>query len=49
MKGNVTAISIVAALWSHGPTMLDRMQQKGISWPRFDSREMSDLIAYLNQ
>lgn len=49
MKGNVTAISMVAALWNHGPTMLDRMKQTNISWPRFEGQEMSDLIAFLNQ
>jgi hypothetical protein len=39
---------MVAALWSHGPKMLDLMAQKKIAWPRFSAREMADLIAYLN-
>jgi hypothetical protein len=28
--------------------MLEQMSSKGVRWPRFDRREMSDLIAYLN-
>jgi mono/diheme cytochrome c family protein len=39
---------MVAALWHHGPAMLDRMRAKGIPWPRFEGAQMSDLIAFLN-
>ena len=39
---------MVAALWRHGPAMLQRLNEKHLSWPRFDGHEMSDLIAYLN-
>jgi len=44
-----TSADMVAALWRHGPQMLDRMQSKKIPWPRFDGSQMSDLIAYLNK
>jgi mono/diheme cytochrome c family protein len=44
----VSGITMVSALWRHGPTMLALMLEKKITWPRFDTREMSDLIAYLN-
>jgi mono/diheme cytochrome c family protein len=40
--------SMVSALWRHGPAMLERMKSQGILWPRFDGREMADLIGYLN-
>jgi len=40
--------TMVAALWHHGPEMLDRMKAKGISWPRFDGAQMSNLIEFLN-
>jgi mono/diheme cytochrome c family protein len=43
-----TAATMVAALWHHGPGMLDQMKAKGIAWPRFDGSEMANLIAYLN-
>ncbi|HEX3747732.1 MAG TPA: c-type cytochrome [Bryobacteraceae bacterium] len=42
-------ITMVAALWEHGPRMLDLMKSKNIAWPRFTAREMDDLIAYLNR
>ena len=41
-------IAMLSALWEHGPRMLERMQEKRISWPRFEGGEMVDLIAYLN-
>jgi mono/diheme cytochrome c family protein len=44
----ISGITMVSALWRHGPTMLALMTEKQIPWPRFDAREMSDLIAYLN-
>jgi mono/diheme cytochrome c family protein len=44
----LSGITMVAALWRHGPAMLALMLEEKISWPRFDAREMSDLIAYLN-
>ena len=44
----VSAITMVSALWHHGPRMLDEMQAKGIGWPRFKVAEMSNLIAFLN-
>jgi mono/diheme cytochrome c family protein len=47
-RRSFTAVTMVSALWHHGPRMLEQMSGKGIRWPRFDGREMSDLIAYLN-
>lgn len=46
--GSMTAAGLVAALWHHGPAMLEQMRSRNIAWPRFETREMSDLIAYLN-
>jgi len=40
--------SMVSALWRHGPAMQEAMKKKGTPWPRFDARQMADLIAYLN-
>ena len=47
-KGQFSSVSMVASLWRHGPTMLDKMKQMNIQWPRLSERQMSDLIAYLN-
>ena len=43
-----SGITMVSALWHHGPKMLDEMKAKNISWPRFEGTQMSDLIAFLN-
>jgi mono/diheme cytochrome c family protein len=43
-----TAATMVSSLWYHGPRMLGEMNSKGIRWPRFEGREMANLIAYLN-
>jgi mono/diheme cytochrome c family protein len=47
-KNAYSDVTMVAALWEHGPRMLDLMNQKKLGWPRFTAQEMSDLIAYLN-
>ncbi len=42
-------VTIISALWRHGPQMLNRMQEAGIQWPSFrNPQEVADLIAYLN-
>jgi mono/diheme cytochrome c family protein len=42
-------VTIISALWRHGPQMFHRMKQAGIPWPRFgNGQEVADLIAYLN-
>ncbi|MBI1894957.1 MAG: c-type cytochrome, partial [Acidobacteria bacterium] len=46
--GSYSAPKMVSVLWKHGPSMLEAMEKKGVAWPRFTTREMSDLIAYLN-
>jgi mono/diheme cytochrome c family protein len=48
MAGRMTSFDMVAALWKHGPVMLNRMRLKKISWPRFSGSEMADLAAYLH-
>jgi mono/diheme cytochrome c family protein len=35
------------SLWASGPQMLEQMTAKGISWPRLDSAEAANLIAYI--
>jgi mono/diheme cytochrome c family protein len=48
MAGRMTSFDMAAALWKHGPAMLERMRLKKISWPRFSGTEMADLTAYLH-
>lgn len=45
---DASEVTMVSALWRHGPTMLALMSERKIPWPRFNAKEMSDLIAYLN-
>ncbi len=43
------SFEMVAALWSHGPTMQTAMRSKGVAWPRFVNTDMADVIAYLKR
>jgi mono/diheme cytochrome c family protein len=47
-KEGYSAITMISVLWGHGPRMLELMEQKKISWPRFTASQMADLIAHLN-
>ncbi len=44
---DATPVSMAAAMWNHGRSMLERMTEAGISWPVFNDREMVDLLAFL--
>ena len=39
--------AMVAALWKHGPKMLNTMEQKGVDWPLLTAPEVSSLVAFL--
>jgi mono/diheme cytochrome c family protein len=41
-------VTMTGALWRHGPSMLEALEERGMDWPVFEGSEMSDLIAYLN-
>lgn len=40
-------IFVAAAMWNHGPTMAEEMEARGIERPRFEGRELLDLVTYL--
>lgn len=40
-------IPVAAAMWNHGPAMIDEMRRRGIERPTFRGSELIDLIAYL--
>jgi hypothetical protein len=44
----MTSFDMVAALWKHGPAMLDQMRGQNLAWPQFAGDEMADLTAYLH-
>jgi cytochrome c2 len=43
-----TPVTMAAAVWRHGPSMLEVMNRERIQWPEFHGSEMSNIIAYLN-
>jgi cytochrome c2 len=46
--GRFSAARLASAVWSHGPRMLEEMKETGHEWPAFSSKDMADLIAFLN-
>jgi mono/diheme cytochrome c family protein len=34
-------------MWNHSPEMIDYMKEEFLEWPRFEGKEMADLISYL--
>ncbi len=49
LKGKANAISLTAALWNHGPRMLDQLRRARMSWHPITGKELNDLTAYLNR
>jgi mono/diheme cytochrome c family protein len=47
-KQEHSSLTMISALWSHGPAMLDKVKEKGFLWPRLSAADMSDLMAFLN-
>jgi mono/diheme cytochrome c family protein len=47
MKSANSPVLVAAAMWNHGPEMAETMKDKGIPRPKFEGREMVDLIAYV--
>ena len=43
-----TAVSFTAALWKHGPRMVDRTEALGIRWPTLEATDLGDLVSFLN-
>ncbi|MEO8028870.1 MAG: c-type cytochrome [Bryobacteraceae bacterium] len=43
-----SAITMVSALWTHGPKMLEKVKEMGEQWPKLSPTEMANVIAYLD-
>lgn len=43
-----TSVSFATALWRHGPRMLDRSLEKGMTWPVMQASDVGDIVAFLN-
>ena len=48
LRGKTNSYTLMAALWKHGPAMLESARERGIPWPQFSGSEMADLSAWLN-
>lgn len=46
-KRRFSAIFLAETMWNHGAEMAALMRRYRIAWPKFEGREMGDLIAYL--
>jgi cytochrome c2 len=44
---DLSPVSLVTALWSHGPAMQAEMIGKSMAWPHIDRSEITDMAAYL--
>lgn len=49
MSTQVSPTRFAAAVWRHGPSMLDQMRQQGAPWPALTDRDVADLLAFLNR
>jgi len=49
VAGVDTPIVWAQTMWNHAPKMEVRMQQVGVPWPKFQGREMNDLLAYVRE
>ena len=47
-QGYYTAITMVWALWAHGPKMLREIESQKQNWPELSESEMENLIAFLD-
>lgn len=43
-----TTVSFAAALWKHGPRMIDRAEESGVQWPILQATDIGDLVSFLN-
>jgi len=44
-----TTVSLVTALWKHGPKMVDRTEQLGMPWPTLQPTDIGNLVSFLNR
>lgn len=49
LKTYASPIGLAAAMWNHGVAMTGTMEQKGVTRPTFNARELIDLIAFINR
>jgi len=45
--GTRSPLDWASAMWNHAPTAMEKLRERGSSWPRFEDDEMRDLAAFL--
>jgi mono/diheme cytochrome c family protein len=48
LKSANSPVLVAAALWNHGPGMVEKLTASGVPRPTFDGRELADIIAYID-
>jgi mono/diheme cytochrome c family protein len=43
-----TPVTMISALWTHGPAMRQKMLEKGFPWPNLSPEDVNNLAAYLS-
>lgn len=49
VTGAYTPIAWTQTMWNHAPAMEAGMEQLGLNWPKFEGKEMNDLLAYIRE
>jgi cytochrome c2 len=44
---DLSPVSVIAALWNHGPAMQADMSKRSLAWPRIGPSEIADMAAFL--
>lgn len=47
-KEAFTTISFAAALWRHGPRMIEQAEESGLPWPTLKATDIGNLVSFLN-
>jgi cytochrome c551/c552 len=47
LNWNYSVTEIAGLMWNHGSEMEDLMKDQKINWPKFNGREMADLISFM--
>jgi len=47
LRKDRSLFELATGLWNHAPMMEARMHESGLPWPKFEGRDMNDLLAYI--
>jgi len=44
----LTSLDVAQAVWTKGRIMSERMTERGLPWPEFSERDLTDIMAFVN-